>query len=96
MQGYLSYSGVAQRVPSTTTIPTNRPELSVERLWTVRHGEQSLVAELAGTQHGVELRLLSDARAFASQSVGSREVAILCADVLLYDLIGDGWVTAAS
>jgi len=96
MQGYLSYSGVAQRVPSTTTIPTNRPELSVERLWTVRHGEQSLVAELAGTQRGVELRLLSDARPFASQSVGSREVAILCADVLLHDLIGDGWVTAAS
>lgn len=86
------YRGVTQRVPSTAPTATNRPHLSVERLWTVRQGGQSLSAELIRHHRGWQVHFLSNEHWFASESVGSRELAINSATAVLNDLIAEGWV----
>jgi hypothetical protein len=50
--------------------------------------------ELLRDHRGWQLHFLSNERWFASESVGSRELAINSATALLDDLIGEGWVKA--
>jgi hypothetical protein len=83
-----------QRVPSIVMPSTQRPHSSTERLWTVRQDDRSLSVELLRDHRGWQLHFLSNERWFASESVGSRELAINSATALLDDLIGEGWVKA--
>ena len=71
---------------------TQRPHSSTERLWTVRQGDRSLSVELTRDHRGWQVHFLSNDRWFASESVGSREVAISVAGALLNDLNAEGWI----
>jgi len=81
-----------QRVPSIVMHATQRPHSSTERLWTVCQGDRSLSVELTRDHRGWQVHFLSNERWFASESVGSREVAISVAGALLNDLNAEGCV----
>ena len=80
------------RVPSIVMPSSQRSHSSTERLSTVRQGDRSLSAELIRDHRGWQVHFLSNEHWFASESVGSREVAISVAGGLLNDLIAEGWV----
>jgi hypothetical protein len=88
----LAYRDVVQRVPSIVMPSTQRPHSSTERLWRVRQDDRSLSVELVRDHRGWQLHFLSNERWFASESVGSRELAINISTALLNDLIGEEWV----
>src|SRR5215467_10177641 len=89
---HLTYRDVVQRVPSIVMPATQGPHSSTERLWTVRQGARSLSVELIRDHRGWQVHFLSNEHWFASESVGSRELAINSATAVLNDLIGEGWV----
>ena len=89
---HLAYRDVVQRVPSIVMPATQGPHSSTERLWTVRQGDRSLSSEVIRDHRGWHVHFLSNERWFASESVGSREVALSVAGALLNDLIAEGWV----
>ena len=96
VQGYLTYGTATQRVPSRVATSANRQGLAVEQLWTVRNGDRSFGAALVVNHRSFEVRFVGNGHWFASQSVGSRELAVLVASVIQDDLLADGWVPASS
>jgi hypothetical protein len=93
---HLAYRDVVQRVPSIVMPSAQGPHSSTERLWTVRQGARSLRADLIRDHRGWHVHFLSNEHWFASESVGSRELAINSATAVLNDLIGEGWVKTTS
>ena len=68
-----------------------QPDPFVEHLWMVRKDHRSIAADLYRDHNGWEVRFLSDGAWFASDARGSRELAIMYADVLRQTFIADGW-----
>jgi hypothetical protein len=62
-----------------------------ERLWAIRKGDRSVMAELCQDRRGYEVRLFNDGHCFASHALGSRELAVLYARVIERDLVANGW-----
>ena len=93
---HLAYRDVVQRVPSIVMPSSQRSHSSTERLWTVRQGDRSLSSEVIRDHRGWHVHFLSNEHWFASESVGSRELAINSATAVLNDLIGEGWVKTTS
>ena len=91
-RGHVAYRDVVQRVPSIVMPSSQRSHSSTERLWTVRQGDRSLSSEVIRDHRGWHVHFLSNEHWFASESVGSRELAINISTALLNDLIGEEWV----
>ena len=68
-----------------------QPDPFVERLWIVHNDHRSVAADLYWDRVGWEVRFLSDGCWFASDASGSRELAVMYADVLRQAFITDGW-----
>jgi len=68
---------------------------SVEALWTVRRDDRSLRAELSRHHVAWEVHLFSDQQWFATQTVGSRERALVFADAIYDDFVAAGWVSGS-
>jgi len=95
-RAHFAYRDVVHRILSTVMPVTKGPHVSTEPLWTVRQGDRSLSVEVIRDHRGWQVHFLSNKHWFASESVGSREVAISLASALLNDLIAEGWVTTPS
>ena len=68
---------------------------SLEALWTVRRDDRSLRAELCRHHLAWEVHLFSDEQWFATQTVGSREQAMVFADVIYDDFVRAGWLSGS-